>query len=82
MDLLTSLLDESSQVTTFTVFEDKVEVCFVLGRSQQLDDEGVVHLIEQILLTENVALLAKLHDLLLVDLLDSDSLPSSDLCRH
>ena len=42
----------------------------------------MVHLIEEILLTEYVPLLAELHYLLLVHLFDRNRAPSSNLCRQ
>ena len=66
---LTSFLDQICQITSCAVLEDKVEIGFVLGGAEQLDDEGVVHLVEQVALAEDMPRLAQVRDLLLIDLL-------------
>ena len=55
--------------------EDKVEVGFVLSGATQLDDEGVVHLVEQVALAEDMPRLAQVGDLFLIHLFYRDCLP-------
>lgn len=47
------------------------------GSRNQLDDEGVVHLIKQILLTEDVSFFAKFGDLVSIHRLDSNGVSGS-----
>ena len=77
---LTSLLDQIGQITSRAVLEDKVEIGFVLGRAEQLDDEGVVHLVEQVALAEDMPRLAQVGDLLLIDFLDCHGLVCVFIC--
>ena len=43
---LTPFLDETSEVTLRTVLKYEVEAVVVLGGAEELNDEGVVHLVE------------------------------------
>lgn len=48
----------------------------------QLDNEGVIHFVEQVLLSEDVTLFPELRNLISVDLLDGDSIASGfNLCE-
>jgi len=51
---LPSFLDQSRQVAPYAVFKDKVEICLIFSRPEELDNERMVHLVEKVTLAEDM----------------------------